>query len=70
MCADELFITIATCKRPYFEFLAMKQGSRGDLPELREDSFLHMKEHGPYKVKYHSHLIAALEHLYILLSNI
>lgn len=68
MCANELFITIATCTRPYFEFLAMKPGLR-DMPELREGSFLHMKEHGPYKVKYHSHLVAALEHLYILLSN-
>jgi hypothetical protein len=28
-----------------------------------------MKEHGPYKLKYHSHLVAALEHLYVLLSN-
>ncbi|KAF8860693.1 hypothetical protein BDZ45DRAFT_587951 [Acephala macrosclerotiorum] len=69
MCANELLITIATCKRPYFEFLAMKRGSRGDMTELREDNFLHMKEHGPYQVKYHSHLVAALERLYILLSN-
>lgn len=50
MCANELLITIATCKRPYFEFLAMKRGSRGDMTELREDNFLHMKEHGPYQL--------------------
>jgi hypothetical protein len=48
----------------------MIQGSRGDMRQLKEDCFRNIKEHGLYKLKYYSHLVAALEHLYILLSNI
>ena len=64
-----MFITIATCERPYLDFLATMPKWSGDMSELEEDDFLHMTEYGPYKLRYPSHLVAALEHLYVLLSK-
>ena len=48
----------------------MREVLREDILELKEDNFLHMREHEPHKLKYHSYLVAVLEHLYILLSNL
>jgi hypothetical protein len=69
MCANELFITVATCEKPYLDFLSAVGKSSGDVPELKEDTFLHMIEHGPYRLSSRLHLVAALEHLYVLLSE-
>ena len=39
------------------------------MPKLEDDTFLHMTEYGPYILRYRSHLVAALEHLHVLLSK-
>jgi hypothetical protein len=62
-----MFITVATCKRPYLDFLSTIGKSSRDMPKLEEDTFLQMTEYGPFNLKYLSHLVSALEHLYILL---
>jgi hypothetical protein len=62
-----MFITVGTCKRPYLDFLSTIGKSSRDMPQLEEDTFLHMTEYGPFRLRYPSHLVSALEHLYILL---
>ena len=69
MCANEMFITIARYERPYLEFLATMSKWSGDISGLKEDAFLQMKEYGPYKLMSYYPLVAALEHLYVLLSE-
>jgi hypothetical protein len=69
MCANNMYITTASCERPYLEFLATMPKWSGDKSKLRKNDFLHMKEYGPYRLCYSSHLAAALEHLYVLLSK-
>ncbi|KAF7874996.1 hypothetical protein EAF04_002169 [Stromatinia cepivora] len=70
MCANELFITIASCNQPWIEFLGMGEGLKEGMPELKSENFLHMKEYGPYTLSVYHDLVAALEHLYVLLSDV
>ncbi|CAD6451132.1 7554f834-41a2-479a-b7c4-a9efadbe6754 [Sclerotinia trifoliorum] len=70
MCANELFITIASCNRPWMEFLGTGEGLQEGMPELKPENFLHMKEYGPYLLSNYHGLLAALKHLHILLHPI
>jgi hypothetical protein len=69
MCANDMFITIARYERPYLEFLATMPKWGGDTSGLKKDAFLHMTEYGPFKLRTYYGLVAALEHLYVLLSE-
>ena len=69
MCANDMFITIARCERPYLEFLATMPKWGGDASELKKDAFLHMIEYGPFRLRTYYGLVAALEHLHALLSE-
>ncbi|KAJ8060119.1 hypothetical protein OCU04_010473 [Sclerotinia nivalis] len=70
MCANQLFITIASCNQPWIEFLGTGEGLKEGMPELKSENFLHMKEYGPYNLSKYHHLVSVLEHLYVLLSGV
>ncbi|KAF7856815.1 hypothetical protein EAF04_009578 [Stromatinia cepivora] len=69
MCANQLFITIASCNQSWIEFLGTGEGLKEGMPELKSENFLHMKEYGPFVLSNYYDLLIVLKHLYVLLSG-